>query len=215
MKQITTPNSLMKIAFDTIKKAIISGEFRPGNIYSEQWLSQEMSISKTPIHQALLDLEGKGFVTILPRRGFQVNKLSRRTISNMFELRRSLERTVLIIVTHKLTAQDIQQLEGILNQTPQARNQGEFLEYDRAFHRYLARLSDNEFIINALDTVWDLSDWVGGGIRYGAQTFSQICKEHRNILEMMKMDNAELAAAAMIRHLNSTETRFIKASMAE
>ena len=110
--QIETPPSLAEIAFQAIKQAIMRNELLPGNIYSEQAVAKEMGMSKTPVHQALLDLENKGFVTICPRRGFKVNILSASNIRDMFELRRALERTVVLKITPRLTADAIRELES-------------------------------------------------------------------------------------------------------
>ncbi len=185
-------------------------ELLPGNIYSEQAIAKEMGMSKTPVHQALLDLENKGFVTIFPRKGFKVNTLSAKNIRDMFELRRTLERTVVLKITPRLTAKEIQDLGDIVRQIEQSRDPVDFQKHDRAFHRYLASLSNNTYIITALNTVWDLSDWVGANILYNWGGFSQAAGEHLAVYELLTAGEAEKAAAAMERHLNGTESRFLK-----
>jgi DNA-binding GntR family transcriptional regulator len=96
LSSVDTPPSMQAIAFQAIKKTIMRKEFLPGNIYSEQVVAKEIGMSKTPVHQALLELENKGFVSLMPRKGFKVNILSAKNISNMFELRRALERAVIL-----------------------------------------------------------------------------------------------------------------------
>jgi len=201
---------MLEIAFQTIKKAIMRKEFLPGNIYSEQAVAKDMGMSKTPVHQALLDLENKGFVTILPRRGFKVNTLSEKNIRDMFELRRALERVVVLKITPKLTAVIMGELEEIIQDIGQTRDPVDFQKHDRAFHRYLASLSENTYIINALDTVWDLSDWVGARILSHWAGYRQVADEHLAVYEYLAMGAAEKAAAAMERHLNGTESRFLE-----
>ena len=188
-------------------------EFLPGNIYSEQAVAKEMGMSKTPVHQALLDLENKGFVAILPRRGFKVNTLTEKNIRDMFELRRALERVVVLKVTPKLTAGIMDDLEKIIKDIEQTRDPVDFQKHDRAFHRYLASLSENTYIINALNTVWDLSDWVGAKILSDLAGYRQAANEHLAVYEFMAMGAADKAAAAMDRHLNGTESRFLEGSV--
>jgi len=86
----------------------------------------------------------------------------------------------------------------------------DFQRHDRAFHRYLASLSNNTYFINALNTVWDLSDWVGASILRKRGGYKQAVNEHRAIYEFLTVGKAEKAAAAMERHLISTESRFLK-----
>jgi DNA-binding GntR family transcriptional regulator len=210
LQSVDTPPSMQEIAFQAIKQAIMRRELLPGNIYSEQAIAKEMGMSKTPVHQALLDLENKGFVTIFPRKGFKVNTLSAKNIRDMFELRRTLERTVVLKITPRLTAEEIRDLGNIIRQIEQSRDPIDFQKHDRAFHRYLASLSNNTYIITALNTVWDLSDWVGANILYNWGGFSQAAGEHLAVYELLTAGEAEKAAAAMERHLNGTESRFLE-----
>jgi len=210
LSSVDTPPSLQEVAFQAIKKAIMRKELIPGNIYSEQVVAKEIGMSKTPVHQALLDLENKGFVTLLPRKGFRVNALSAENIRNMFELRRALERAVILKITPRLTAESLQDFEKIIEDINQTIDPIDFQKHDRAFHRYLASLSHNTYIINALNTVWDLSDWVGASILRKRGGYAQAANEHRAIYEFLTVGKAEKAAAAMERHLNSTESRFLK-----
>ena len=210
LSSVDVPPSMQEIAFQSIKQAIIRKELLPGKIYSEQAVAKEMGMSKTPVHQALLDLENKGFVSLLPRKGFKVNVLSAENISNMFELRRALERAVILKITPKLTAESIQDLEKIIEEIKQTMDPIGFQKHDRAFHRHLASLSNNSYIINALNTVWDLSDWVGASILRKRGVYDQAANEHRVIYEFLTTGNSEKAAAAMERHLVSTESRFLK-----
>ena len=210
LSSVDAPPSMQEIAFQSIKQAIMRKELLPGTIYSEQAVAKEMGMSKTPVHQALLDLENKGFVSLMPRKGFKVNVLSAKNISNMFELRRALERAVILKITPRLTAESIQDLEKIIENIKQTVDPIDFQKHDRAFHRYLASLSNNIYIINTLNTVWDLSDWVGASILRKRGGFDQAANEHRAIYEFLTVGKAEKAAAAMERHLISTESRFLK-----
>lgn len=210
LSSVDTPPSMQAIAFQAIKKTIMRKEFLPGNIYSEQVVAKEIGMSKTPVHQALLELENKGFVSLMPRKGFKVNILSAKNISNMFELRRALERAVILKITPRLSAESIQDLEKIIEDIKQTLDPIDFQKHDRAFHRYLASLSNNTYFINALNTVWDLSDWVGASILRKRGGYNQAVNEHRAIYEFLTVGKAEKAAAAMERHLISTESRFLK-----
>ena len=204
------PPSLQEIAFQSIKKAIMLRELIPGDIYSEQVVAKQVGMSKTPVHQALLDLENKGFVSLLPRKGFKVKVLSAENISNMFELRRALERAVILKITPRLSAESIKELEKIIEDIKLTADPIDFQKHDRAFHRYLASLSSNSFFIDALNTVWDLSDWVGASILRKRGGYRQAADEHLVIYEFLTLGQAEKAAAAMERHLISTESRFLK-----
>ena len=207
--KVDAPPSLQGIAFQAIKQAIIRNELSAGNVYSEQAIAKEMGMSKTPVHQALLDLENKGFVTLLPRKGFKVNTLSAKNISDMFELRLALERTVILKITSGLNAESIKELAKIIEDIRQVRDPFEFQKHDRAFHRYLASLGDNSYIISALNNVWDISDWIGASILRTKGGYNQAANEHYAVYKALAAGDAKKAVAAMQKHLNSTESRFL------
>jgi DNA-binding GntR family transcriptional regulator len=210
LSNINAPPSLQDIAFQTMKQAIMCNELLAGKVYSEQAIAKSMGMSKTPVHQALQDLANKGFVSLLPRKGFKVKVLSTKNISDMFELRRALERTVILKITTILTAESIQNLEKIIDDIKQVRDPVEFQKHDRAFHRYLASLGGNTYIISALNNVWDLSDWIGASILRKRGGYNQAANEHLAVYEFLAVGDAKKAAAAMERHLNSTESRFLE-----
>ena len=210
LRGVDTPPSMQEIAFQAIKKAIMRNEFSTGNYYSEQAVAKEMGMSKTPVHQALLDLENKGFVILSPRKGFKVNTLSSKNIRDMFELRRSLEKTVVLKITPKMTPDQLRELRTIVKQIEGTRDPIDFQKHDRAFHRYMASLGNNTYIIYALNMVWDLSDWVGSSILYNWGGYKQAAGEHMEVYELITAGEAVKAAAAMERHLNGTELRFLE-----
>ena len=210
LSQVGTPPSLQEVAFQAIKKAIINKELSTEPTYSEQALAKQMGMSKTPVHQALLELESRGFVTLMARKGFKVKALTAKNISDMFEMRRALERTVVRKITPRLTTKDIEQLEQIVKRMGDNRDPVDFQTHDRAFHRYLASISDNQYIISSLNTVWDLSDWVGAYILANWGRFQEAAREHLAVYEFLVAGDAEKAAAAMDRHLNGTEQRFLE-----
>lgn len=206
---IKTPPSLKEIAFEAIKESILTHRLKPGAIYSEQAIAKELGISKTPIHQALTDLEARGFVAVLPRKGFQVNVLKEKDIRDMFEFRHALERAVIFRVTPDLTDKSIKEIESLNAQAAATRDRIRFLKFDRGFHLYLASLTQNRYLITALENIKDLCDWVGGEIFHLKNRPEDAIGEHIAVIEMLKKRDVEGAAEAMEEHLRITKMRFL------
>jgi len=209
LDNVETPPSLVEVAFQAIKAGIMSHRLEPGAIYSEQALARELGISKTPVHEALVDLAAKGFVEILPRRGLRVMVLTEKRIRDLFEFRRPLELAVIWRVTEELTDQAVEHLKGVLDRVAGTHNPVDFQKYDRRFHRYLASLTENHYLISALDNIWDLCDWVGARILAYDGGFGLAVQEHVDIYEHLRRRDAQGAAEALVRHLKSTEARFL------
>ncbi len=208
-ENIEAPPSLKEIAFEKIKESILAHKLTPGQFYSEQAIAGELGISKTPVHQALNDLENMGFVKLLPRRGFQIRILSKKDIDDLFEYRRALERAVIIHITEKLTDESIREIEAINAQAARATDPIRFQKFDRKFHRYLISLSENQYIIRALENVWDLCDWVGTEIFRHKYSIKEALSEHMDIAAVLKTRNVDTAVMAMKRHLKNSKKRYL------
>jgi DNA-binding GntR family transcriptional regulator len=202
------PPSLKDMAFQTIKEHVFTHGLKPGCVYSEQALAREFQLSKTPIHQALTDLETRGFLTILPRRGFRVNSLTKKEVQDLFAFRHVLERTVILMVIPELTENAVNALESLNNQAAKTRDRFRFLKYDRGFHLHLASLTGNRFLADALENIKDLCDWVGAEVFSLNGRPEEAMKEHNAVVEMLKKGDAPAAAEAMAAHLLITEKCF-------
>ena len=208
LPNIKTPPSLKEMAFQAIKESILAHRLESGAVYSEQAIAKEFGISKTPVHQALSDLETRGFVTVLPRKGFRVNVLKEKDIQDMFDYRDALERAVIFHVTPQMTDRSIKAIESLNAQAAMTSDRIHFLKFDRGFHRYLTSLTQNQYIITALENIWDLCDWVGGEIFHLKNRPEEAVREHVAVAEMLKKRDAQGAAEAMTEHLRITEMRF-------
>jgi len=204
------PPSLKDMAFQTIKEHVLTHRLKPGGIYSEQALARELRISKTPIHQALTDLETRGFLTILPQRGFRVNSLTEKEVQDLFAFRQVLERSVILFVTPEMTEDAVKVLESLNNQAAKTRNPFRFLKYDRGFHLQLASLTGNHFLADALENIKELCDWVGAEVFGLKGRPEEAIKEHNAVVEMLKKRDGPAAAEAMAEHLLITEKRFFR-----
>ncbi|NQU16199.1 MAG: GntR family transcriptional regulator [Desulfobacteraceae bacterium] len=211
LSTIKPPPSLAEIAFKTLKDAIISSRLEPGEIYSEQVVARELGISKTPVHQALVALENKGFVSILSRKGFRVNPLTEKNIRHLFAFRRPLETAVIRHVIDRMSDESHREIKILLDRIAQTRDPVQFQGVDRAFHRYLASVTENKYIINALNGIWDLCDWVGARVLYNDNVglFEEATQEHIAIAEMLEKGDKDGAVEAMERHLILTEKKFL------
>lgn len=206
---IDLPPSLKDKAFQAIKQHILAHKLKPGGIYSEQAIARELQISKTPIHQALADLQSRGFLTILPRRGFQVHAITEKVVRVLFEFRHVLEPAIIRLVADKLDQQSIKELESWNDRAAKTQDWFQFLKYDRALHLHLASLTDNQFIIDALENIKDLCDWVGAEVVGLENRPEEAIREHAEVIEKLKTGDADGAAHAMAEHLRVTEARFV------
>jgi DNA-binding GntR family transcriptional regulator len=202
-------SSLVQVAYDLIKKAILEARMKPGETYKEVVLAQELGMSKTPVHEALTKLAERGFIEILPRRGFRVTDLGSQPVSDLFEFRRPLERTVIYKVVPELTAGQLEHLGKLIGELSGTQGPLEYQEADRAIHRYLASLTENHYLINALAGIWDLCDWIGMRILESDRRLDVWKQHHFTMHEWMEHRDPARAWKVLKQHLDHTEAMFL------
>lgn len=219
LKIIEAPASLKEIAFHAIKEAIMNNQLRQGNFYGEQDLSRELGISRTPVHEALIELSSRGFLKLVPRKGFQINELNKEEIKKLYTFRIALETTVIREITPKITDELILELEAISRKQKQMVEVGNWmgiLKVDRELHNFLASLTQNTYIISALENVRDLIDWTGVKIlAERKERPKEVIREHNAIIDRLKARDVDGAVSMMEKHLKISRervTRFITLS---
>jgi len=210
MLAIETPPSLKDLALSAIKEAILSHRFKPGEIYSEQAVGRELGISKTPIHQALLELESRRFVKVLPRRGFIVQALDEKDVRDLFEFRIELEKAVVQHVMSRGISQEVlADIAAGLDEAAGTREADRFVKLDLGFHRRLTAMTGNKFLIDSLETIWDLVDWIGTERFHLKDGAKHALEEHRVIFNCLKDGDVAKALDALEYHLKLTEAECI------
>ena len=75
---------LRDVVFNTLRKAILKGELKPGERLMEIALAERLGVSRTPVREAMRKLELEGLVVMIPRRGAQVANITEKRSEMMF-----------------------------------------------------------------------------------------------------------------------------------
>lgn len=100
-KKNGSPKSKKTVVYESLKKRIITNILKPGEPLNEIELSKELKISKTPVREALQQLEKEGFVENVPGKGSFVSQFSLQDIRDLFEMREVIECAVIRRVAAK------------------------------------------------------------------------------------------------------------------
>jgi DNA-binding GntR family transcriptional regulator len=96
-----------------LRNEMQTGRLLPGAFIKLNEISAKLGISKTPLRDAIIRLESNNFVTILPRRGVQVNELSVQDIKNILGIVGALESTVIESVFHEFNSTHTTEMKRI------------------------------------------------------------------------------------------------------
>ena len=76
---------LREVVFKTLRQSILTGELKPGERLMEIHLAEKLGVSRTPIREAIRKLELEGLVTMIPRRGAEVAKISEKNLKDVLK----------------------------------------------------------------------------------------------------------------------------------
>ncbi|MGC9372344.1 MAG: GntR family transcriptional regulator [Thermovirgaceae bacterium] len=150
---ILSVKSLREQVYDYLRKKLDSGELSPGSFLHLNEMSERLGISKTPLREALIQLEIEGFVTFYPRRGIQVNILSEEDIRHSYEIIGALEAAVILSNFGKFGESEINRLEEenrLMREALDRDDFDSFYKHNISFHNVYLDLSDNQPLVKTV-----------------------------------------------------------------
>lgn len=148
------PVSLTDRVINALKDAFLRGQFQPGDAIVERDLARQMKVGTPVVREALISLQGQGFVRRVTNTGTYVTQFSAEEVSQLYALRVELETIALQWARARVTAVELDRLTQMVDaivEAGQAGDKRDFLQKDYAFHRYCWELSGNPFLAETLD----------------------------------------------------------------
>ncbi len=145
--------SLREQIYEYFREEMQSGRLAPGSSINMNAICQELGISKTPLRDALIQLEVEGFVTIQPRKGILVNKLTLQDIKDSYQIIGALEASVVLANFDKFDKSHISRLEKLNAHQLEAIHKNDFETYYRLnleFHDIFLNMTDNSALIRII-----------------------------------------------------------------
>ena len=158
MPPIATQNrwSLRKEIFTYLSNQIECGALTPGSLINVRKLTEELNVSRTPLREALAQLEIQGLVSILPQRGVRINVLIYEDLLDLFEIIGTLESQVVFTVFDQITDNKINLMKRFNRAMEQAVDKGKnrnFHETNILFHKVFLDLSGNRELTNYVSSL--------------------------------------------------------------
>jgi len=151
--------SLTERVYLTLRDALVSGQLAPGERLRDQDLAERLGVSRTPVREALLRLEGEGLVETSPRASTHVTTLGARAAREAFPVAAALHALATRYAVPRLTADDItamrdanEQLATLIAAVDSTAVLQAIAADDR-FHQVLLAAAGNQEIIIALDRI--------------------------------------------------------------
>lgn len=207
---VKQPRSLTELAYASIKDLIITCALRPGEYINESQLCERLKIGRTPVHQAIGQLQQERFVDIIPRKGIIVRPISLDEYFALDETRLLLEVGAARLAAERITSDELQELEALAKRVKEARRARDIktlLLCDRDFHFGMAEATRNPVLATMLKTayerslrVWFMSSTTmifgGGESQHGIE----------QIIQALRARDADRVSSLMREHVLSSRS---------
>lgn len=154
--KLIQPISKRDQVVSTLREAMLSGTIQPGEQIVESKIAAQLGTGIPLVREALIELEHLGYVQKTPYKGTSVTKLGPRDLERIFRLRVELEALAIEWAKENVTPADIEEMKGMIEGMKQAAvrlDLNQFYENDLAIHRKIWALSDNPYLVDALERV--------------------------------------------------------------
>ncbi|ARF53842.1 GntR family transcriptional regulator [Streptomyces gilvosporeus] len=200
----TTRERLRDQVAHHLRAGLISGELRPGEVYSAPALAEDFGISATPVREAMLDLAREGLVEPVRNKGFRVTEVNERDLDQYTEIRTLIEVPMVGRITRTASRADLEELRPVAEEIVRAARDHDligYLEADRRFHLSLLALGGNDRLVETVGDLRKRSRLYGlTGLDERDQLIPS-AEEHLELLDLMVAGDAEAAERCMARHL--------------
>ncbi len=201
IKGILDLRSLREQVYEFLRGEMQSGRIMPSSYIKLNSISEHLGISKTPLRDAIIQLECEGFVTILPRRGVVVNKLTLEEIKNVLEIVGALESAVIVSVFGQIKEAHLKKMELLNQQLRELLESNGFDRFDQKyyqlniiFHDVFLDLSENTSLRRIIMPIKQrLYDFPRPSYIKEWELIN--CDEHDQLIQFIKTGEKEKAAS--------------------
>jgi len=199
--------SLRGRVFEKLREDILSGVYREKEELREITIGEELGVSRTPVREALRQLELEGLVKIIPNKGAYVTGITPKDVKDIYKIRSMLEGLCARWATEHITEAQMTELEEIilLSEFHLKKQSGECAgqvsEFDGRFHKVLYEASNSRILEHMLS---DFHKYVKMARRMSVgskERAEKSIEEHKEILEAIKKKDADLAEEMANRHI--------------
>ncbi|GHY60013.1 transcriptional regulator, GntR family [Vibrio cholerae] len=189
-------------------EAIVEGQLAPGSKISEPELAKQFQVSRGPLREALMRVEGLGLIERIPHIGARVIQLSPTKLVELYAVREALEGMAARLATRNITEIELAGLESLLSTHSTHIDQVEGASYfhqqgDFDFHYRIIQASRNQQLIGLLcDELYHLLRMYRYQSPRSHSRPVEALEEHKFILRAIRQRDEELAEMLMRRHIS-------------
>lgn len=206
-KEMTDKYSLRGRVFNKIREDILSGVYHENEELKENTIGLELGVSRTPVREALRQLELEGLVTMIPNKGAYVTGITSKDIHDIYTVRSYLEGLCAKWACEHITDAQIEALEEILYLSDFHARRGhheQLVELDNKFHDLIYNACGSKILNHVLSDFHQYVERVRKITLAMPSRAAKSNKEHADIVDAIKKRDGQLAEELAHEHIKNT-----------
>ncbi len=202
---MTSDHSQGSLAFTRIMAAIESGEYAPGDRLREIDVADRLSLSRTPVREALRRLEAENIIEHRPRVGAVIRTLGHSEVVELYEMRRVLERTAAEMAAKHAAPAEIDAMADLNAQLSATDGDGpRAAAINQRFHHAITLAARNRFLLDAMRAMTNALLLLRPTTLADADRIATVARQHDAILTGIRAGDAAAAGEAAAAHLDTS-----------
>lgn len=212
---ILNTQSLKEQVYEYLREQMRQDKLEAGSAINMDATSRKLGISKTPLRDALIQLEMEGFVTIVPRKGIYVNGLTLDEIREYYQVIGALESSALSVCFDKINESHLAKMKKLIKEMGNAIAKNNFNLFNRknvAFHDIYIQLSGNQWLKQIVHNLKKRLYDFPSHTKWIREWEESSIKEHQQLMEAIEASDLE-GSRAIIHDVHwcfEVQERFIR-----
>lgn len=206
-------SSLRDRVFSQLQNDILNGLYEPGESLIESKLSEELGVSRTPIREAIRQLELEGLVKTVPNKGATVNGVSSQDIEDIYTIRMLIEGLAARWATEKITPKELKELKDSVELEEfytNKKDSEQLLKFDTRFHDIIYKACKSRPLMHTLSTFHHYVQKARSISMSSPERAAEVLEEHKAILQAIIDGDGYKAERLTTEHVKNASVNLIK-----
>lgn len=190
-------------AYRRLLDEISRGDLLPGARLRETELAERLGISRTPVREAIRQLEADGLVAHVPRQGATIRVLDYTEVMELYEMRAVLEGTAARLAARAASDLELDELTELNDELAATRDLRQAYNLNRQFHLTLLDAAKNRYLVKSVNALQKTLLILGPSTLAEADRAQQAVAEHAALLDALKARDGARAEALMRTHIEA------------
>ena len=205
--------SSYELVYLKLRENILNGHYKHGDELRETAVGKEIGVSRTPVREALRQLELEGLVTMIPRRGAEVAQITEKSMNDVLEVRRALDALCVELACDRISQEELQHLKKACDTFEEAvktKDVKQIAQADVALHDIIVEATGNQRLIQLVNNLSEQMYRYRFEYIKDSSQHERLVEEHKVIYESIVKKDKETASHKAKLHIDNQKKAIIR-----